>query len=143
MNTGPRNLILISAVSILMGIAFATGLTWPGSADSEPAVKEGAKGSVQKWAKVSVDLPASQISFPPGNGSVIANAYCLICHSAGMVLRQPPLTQDEWTVEINKMRNAFGAPLPADQVEALAKYLRSINGLQSQKGPTAVDGQAS
>jgi hypothetical protein len=59
-----------------------------------------------------------------------------------MVLRQPPLTQDEWTVEINKMRNAFGAPLPADQVEALAKYLRSING-QSTKGPSAVDGQAS
>jgi mono/diheme cytochrome c family protein len=83
----------------------------------------------------------SQISFPPGNGSVIANAYCRICHSAGMVLRQPPLTQDEWTSEINKMRNAFGAPLPADQVDALAKYLRTING-QSPKDPSAVDGQA-
>jgi hypothetical protein len=58
-------------------------------------------------------------------------------------LRQPPLTQDEWTVEINKMRNAFGAPLPADQVQALAQYLRSINGRRSQKGPAAVDEQAS
>jgi hypothetical protein len=66
----------------------------------------------------------------------------LICHSAGMVLRQPPLTQDAWTVEVNKMRNAFGAPLPADQAEALAKYLRSING-QSPNGPSAVDGQGS
>ena len=66
----------------------------------------------------------------------------LICHSAGIVLRQPPLTQDAWTVEINKMRNAFGAPLPADQAEALAKYLRSING-QSPNGPSAVDGQGS
>jgi mono/diheme cytochrome c family protein len=110
--------------------------------NSEPAAKEVVKGSVPKWPKVSVDLPTSQISFPQGNGSVIANAYCLICHSAGMVLRQPPLTQDEWTVEINKMRNAFGAPLPADQVEALAKYLRSING-QSQNGPSTVDGQGS
>ena len=88
-------------------------------------------------------MPASQVSFPPGNGSVIANAYCLICHSAGMVLRQPPLTQDEWTVEINKMRNAFGAPLPADQVQALGQYLRSINGRRSQKGPAVVDEQAS
>jgi len=70
---------------------------------------------------------------PPGNGSVIANAYCLICHSAGMVLRQPPLTQDEWTGEINKMRNSFGAPLPPDQVEALAKYLQSINGRDSTR----------
>jgi hypothetical protein len=45
-----------------------------------------------------------------------------------MVLRQPPLTQDEWTSEIEKMRNAFGAPLPADQVEPLAKYLHNIVG---------------
>jgi hypothetical protein len=141
MNTTLRNCVLIRSIPVLLGIALATGLTWPRVVVSEPAAKEVAKGPVQKWVKVSVDLPTSQISFPPGDGSVIANAYCLICHSAGMVLRQPPLTQDEWTVEINKMRNAFGAPLPADQVEALAKYLRSING-QAPQGPSAVDGQA-
>jgi mono/diheme cytochrome c family protein len=143
MNTSLRNFALISAVPVLLGIALAAGLAWPRAVNSEPAAKEAVKGSVPKWVKVSVELPVSKISFPPGNGSVIANAYCLICHSAGMVLRQPPLTQDEWTVEINKMRNAFGAPLPADQVQALAQYLRSINGRQSQKGPTAVDEQAS
>jgi len=142
MSTSLRNFVLISAVPALLGIALAAGLAWPSTVNSEPAAKEGVKGPIQKWSKVSVELPVSQVSFPPGNGSVIANAYCLICHSAGMVLRQPPLTLDEWTVEINKMRNAFGAPLPADQVEALAKYLRSING-QSPKGPSAVDGQAS
>jgi len=141
MNTSLRNFVLISAVPVLLGVVLAAGLALPRIVNSEPAAKEGAKGPIQKWTKVSVDLPVSQISFPPGNGSVIANAYCLICHSAGMVLRQPPITQDEWTVEINKMRNAFGAPLPADQVETLANYLRSING-QSPKGPSAVDGQA-
>jgi mono/diheme cytochrome c family protein len=143
MNTSLRNFVLISAVPVLLGIALAAGPAWPRTVNSEPAAKEAVKGSVPKWVKVRVDLPASQISFPPGNGSVIANAHCLICHSAGMVLRQPPLTQDEWTGEINKMRNAFGAPIPADQVQALAQYLSSINGRQSQKGPSAVDGQAS
>ena len=142
MEMSPRGIALISAIPVLLGIALAAGLTWPRTVDSEPAAQEAVKGSAPQWVKVSVDLPASQVSFPPGNGSVIANAYCLICHSAGMVLRQPPLTQDEWTGEINKMRNAFGAPLPADQVEALAKYLRSING-QSTKGPSTVDGQGS
>jgi mono/diheme cytochrome c family protein len=118
MNTSLHQFVLILAVHVPLGIALA----------AEPAAKEEAKGPLQQWTKVSVDLPVSQVVFPPGNGSVIANAYCLICHSAGMVLRQPPLTQEEWSVEINKMRNAFGAPVPADQVEALAKYLRSING---------------
>jgi hypothetical protein len=142
MNASLRNSVLISAVPVLLGIALAAGLAWPRTVNSEPAAKEAVKGSVPKWVKVSVDLPASQISFPPGNGSVIANAHCLICHSAGMVLHQPPLTEDEWTGEINKMRSAFGAPIPADQVQALAQYLRSINGRQSQKGPSAVDGPA-
>jgi mono/diheme cytochrome c family protein len=142
MNTSLRHVVRISALPVLLGIALATALTWPRVVVSQPAAQEAAKGPVQKWAKVSVDLPASQISFPPGNGSVIANAYCLICHSAGMVLRQPPLTQDEWSVEINKMRNAFGAPVPADQVEALAKYLHGING-QTSHVPSAVDKQAS
>jgi len=142
MNASMRDFVPMWSVPVLLGIALAAGLTWPRTVVSKPAAKGAANGPVQRWAKVSVDLPASQVTFPPGNGSVIANANCLICHSAGMVLRQPPLTQDEWTVEINKMRNAFGAPLPADQVEALAKYLCSING-QSPNGPPAVDGQAS
>jgi mono/diheme cytochrome c family protein len=143
MNTSLRNLALISAVPILLGIAFATGLAWPRTVDSAAAAKEAAKGPIPKWTKISVELPVSETPFPPGDGAVIANAQCLICHSAGMVLRQPPLTQDEWVGEINKMRNAFGAPMPADQVEALAKYLRSINGRQSATDPSAVDGQGS
>ncbi len=141
MNSSLRDFARLSAVPVLMAIALTAGLTWPRAVNSQPAAKQ-AKGPAQKWAKVSVEWPESQASFPPGNGSDIANDVCLICHSAGMVLRQPPLTQDEWTVEINKMRNTFGAPLPADQVEALAKYLLSING-QSPTGPSAVDGQAS
>jgi hypothetical protein len=128
MNSSLRDIALISAIPILLGIALATGLAWPRTVDSAPAVKETVKRPAQKWVKVSVDLPASQTPFPPGDGAVIANAQCLICHSAGMVLRQPPLTQDEWISEVNKMRNSFGAPLPAEQVEPLALYLHSING---------------
>jgi len=58
-----------------------------------------------------------------------------------MVLRQPPLTQEEWVGEINKMRNSFGAPLPTDQVEVLAKYLRGTQGSQSPSGPSVLDEQ--
>ncbi|MDB6083898.1 MAG: hypothetical protein JWN43_1779 [Gammaproteobacteria bacterium] len=142
MNTSPRNLVLTSAVPALLGIALAAGVVWPRAVDSEPSATEAVKGPVPKWVKVSVELPLSQTPFPPGNGSVIANAYCLICHSAGMVLRQPPLTPDEWTGEIDKMRNSFGAPIPADQVQTLAQYLSTIDGRQTRKDPSDVDGQA-
>jgi mono/diheme cytochrome c family protein len=82
----------------------------------------------QPWSIVKVELPAGDESFPAGVGADIAANQCLICHSAGMVLRQPPLTKSEWRAEIVKMRSAYGAPVPDEQVEALSEYLNSING---------------
>jgi hypothetical protein len=138
----PRKVVLIWAVPILSGIALATGLAWPGTLGATAPADEAARGPVPRWAKVSVELPVSKAMFPPGDGVEIT-PQCLICHSAGMVLRQPPLTKDEWTAEINKMRNSFGAPLPSGQVEALARYLYRINGRKSAGRPSSVDDQGS
>jgi mono/diheme cytochrome c family protein len=77
---------------------------------------------------VSVTFPDSRNVFPAGPGADIANTQCMICHSAGMVTRQPPLSFDQWKTEVEKMRTAYGAPLPEDQVEAVAKYLVGISG---------------
>lgn len=142
MNTNIRKIALLWTVPVLLLIALAAGLGWPGTSDSQTSVEISASGRGQNWAKVSIELPTSETSFPPGDG-VDITPQCLICHSAGMVLRQPPLTLDEWSGEINKMRNAFGSPLPADQVERLAKYLYRIDGRQSQAGSAVVDRQGS
>jgi len=56
---------------------------------------------------VQVSLPAGN-TFPQGPGSDLANAHCLICHSAGMVTRQPPLTFEDWKAEVVKMRAVYG-----------------------------------
>jgi mono/diheme cytochrome c family protein len=103
-----------SSVAILV---IASGVAWWSSAKAAP----------RQWAIVSVELPASDENFPPGVGADIATSQCLICHSAGMVLRQPPLTKEEWRAEIMKMRSAYGAPMPDDQVDRLSEYLKSIN----------------
>jgi mono/diheme cytochrome c family protein len=84
----------------------------------------------RQWAIVRVALPANDEPFPPGIGADIAGSQCLICHSAGMVLTQPPLKKDEWRAEIMKMRSGYGAPIPDDQVDALSEYLKNINGRQ-------------
>src|SRR5882724_4352583 len=76
-----------------------------------------------RWTKVSVQLPTSPTLFPAGQGADIANSQCVICHSPDMVLYQPARTQEQWKETINKMRSAYGAPLPAEQVDALATYL--------------------
>ncbi|WP_201314951.1 hypothetical protein [Dyella sp. EPa41] len=74
---------------------------------------------------VNVDFPASTTAFPPGPGSDIAGK-CLICHSAGMVLRQPALSRDQWKSEINKMRTVYGAPILDAEVEPLSAYFTEV-----------------
>jgi len=113
-----------SAVAVLFMMAAATG--WADTKVGSPPATGTKEG--RQWAVVSVELPVSNEIFPPGPGADVADSQCLICHSAGMVLRQPPLTQQEWRSEIEKMRSAYGALLPADQVDALSEYLERING---------------
>jgi cytochrome c553 len=77
---------------------------------------------------VDVDLPFGDRVFPEGHGADAATSYCLVCHSAGMVLTQPAMPRSAWEAEVNKMRNAYKAPVPEDQVQTIVSYLA---GLQS------------
>lgn len=95
------------------------------------AVAQSARTAPIAIHSVSVQLPATDVTFPPGPGSDIAGK-CLICHSAGMVLKQPALTQAEWKGEINKMRTAYGAPVEDSEVEALSAYLTQVSAAQQE-----------
>ncbi|WP_423762050.1 cytochrome c [Burkholderia sp. NLJ2] len=77
---------------------------------------------------VEVALPGDTQKFPPGPGADLANLHCLICHSVDMVTRQPPLSFQEWKAEVVKMRTVYGAPLPPEAIDDLARYLTAING---------------
>ena len=116
-------LFCAAILSLVCGVA-----SWSSArADSTSGKKDLAS---RQWAIVRVALPENDEPFPPGIGADLAGSQCLICHSAGMVLTQPPLKKDEWRAEIMKMRSAYGAPIPDDQVDALSEYLININGRQ-------------
>ena len=122
----------MSLVSVLFSVAmfFLTcGVGWWSSARADSATGKKDVALPQR-AIVKVELPANDASFPPGIGADIATSQCLICHSAGMVLTQPPLKKDEWRAEIMKMRSSYGAPIPEDQVDRLSEYLKNISGRQ-------------
>jgi mono/diheme cytochrome c family protein len=124
-NSRERNLSAVWTCSAVLALSLMTMMqSLYGGTELNP--EQTAPMNLMQWRNVSVDLPTSVALFPAGPGADIANGQCLICHSAGMVLRQPALTQEQLTAEIEKMRNVFGAPLPADQVEPLAAYLQSV-----------------
>lgn len=109
--------------------ASATAQTPPESVAGGAATSTGVSGTVAglPFHNVSVELPSGDRMFPDGRGAELANANCLACHSAGMVLNQPPLSLATWTEEINKMRDVFHAPVEAADVQAIATYLATTS----------------
>ncbi len=58
----------------------------------------------------------------PGRDTV--EAACSACHSLDYIRTNSPfMTEQTWQAEVNKMINAFGAPVPADSVKTITDYL--------------------
>ena len=54
---------------------------------------------------------------------------CIACHSLDYIeMNSRFLDKAGWTASINKMINAFGAPIAKDDVEALAEYFAQNYG---------------
>src|SRR5438445_2294821 len=70
-----------------------------------------------------IQLPPETGAFKQDAGAEIANGQCLICHSVEYVSTQPAMPRAFWKSSIQKMQQKYGAPVPDNQVEALADYL--------------------
>lgn len=142
MNSRLRHIIAVWAIPVLLGTSAAlVGSRYLPESLAAQAARQSDMVPV-RFELLKVSLPTSAALFPAGKGSEIANANCLICHSAGMALRQPPLAVDEWRAEITKMKAAFGAPIPADQIGELSDYLGTVDGREGVPQPGVLDSQA-
>ena len=89
-----------------------------------------AANSAPPQGTVTIALPGdAAMGFKLGAGAEIAQRYCLTCHSSAYVATQPRLTTAQWTAEVKKMKNVYGAPIPDDQVSALVTYLAAQYGI--------------
>ena len=80
------------------------------------------------FKSVKVELPTGDRLFQGGDKADAINNNCLACHSAGMVLNQPPLTKAVWTSEVHKMIAVYKAPVSAADAEAVIAYLVATRG---------------
>jgi mono/diheme cytochrome c family protein len=80
-------------------------------------------------ASVKIELPPESTSLKTGDGSDLATRQCATCHSADYVAIQPPgRPLAFWKAEVEKMKKVYGAPIPDDQVEPIARYLTHAYG---------------
>jgi hypothetical protein len=133
---------MINAAQVGFGAAILAGVVLaiighPGPKDLPPPVSAAATAAANPpqafvLKSVSVELPASDITFPGGAAADAINANCLSCHSAGMVLTQPNLAKATWAAEVDKMIHAFKAPIDSASATAIVDYLASTKGVQAK-----------
>jgi cytochrome c553 len=76
---------------------------------------------------VTIELPAETAAYKPGKNVEQAQAFCMNCHSADYTSMQPPMPKKFWEATVKKMKEKYGAPLPADTT-ALVEYLTASYG---------------
>ena len=71
-----------------------------------------------------------QLKDGPGKDKAM---QCVACHSLDYIqMNSRFLDKAGWTGSVNKMINAFGAPIPKEDVEAIANYLAQNYGKPPQ-----------
>jgi hypothetical protein len=85
-------------------------------------------------AGLKIDLPTETAVLKQGPGFELTNTQCSICHSAEYIISQPrgkPLAF--WKAEVEKMKKAYGAPIPDDDIQPVADYLTRNYGAEAAK----------
>ena len=83
--------------------------------------------------EVTIVLPPEKPVLKPGAGAELAQANCLICHSAEYIGTQPKMPRAFWAAAVKKMREKYAAPVPEETVEALVNYLVASYGKPDAK----------
>ena len=69
------------------------------------------------------------VTLKPASGRDSVEAVCGACHSLDYIpLNSPFMNRQTWTAEVNKMINAFGAPIPQADAAKIIDYLAANYG---------------
>ena len=88
----------------------------------------GHAATITTLKSLKLDVPTSDAMFPAGPGSDAINNNCLACHSADHVLNQPSLPKATWEEVVNKMINAYKAPITSKDAAEIVEYLTRTKG---------------
>lgn len=79
---------------------------------------------------LSITLPNDATEYKEGPHVDIARNYCTTCHAADYIYMQPPMPKEKWLGVVQKMQHVFGCPIPENEMDKIADYLTSQNGIK-------------
>jgi len=77
---------------------------------------------LEELKSLDLQVPTSDQLLPDPGADAINN-NCLACHSADHILNQPSLPRQSWEEVVNKMIDAYKAPISSKDAVAIVDYL--------------------
>ncbi|WP_293983295.1 cytochrome c [Sphingobium sp.] len=102
---------------------FLSAIALAGCGERAPQSSE---RTVTRLQSDSIVLPDDTGGFGGSAAGKLLEARCTACHSASMILRQPPLSREQWTATVIKMREAYKAPVAEGETEAVVDALMTV-----------------
>ncbi len=78
--------------------------------------------------KGDIQVPDMNYKLKPGKGVETVQANCLMCHTFGYMLNQGKQSKKFWRGKVNKMVNAFKAPIAKKDQDIIVNYLATQYG---------------
>ena len=126
-----RNILLVSisfAVFTLvayLGFRFAAAPVGTMSTSLQPGV-DGAEYQ-------RIVLPHDEPELPAGPGRTEFVTNCIICHSPRYVSMQPTFPRKVWKAEVQKMVDAFKAPISEHDQAQIVNYVVAVFGVEDER----------
>lgn len=113
-------------------IAAAIVLASPIVASAEPTAHHATKVKhhpAMASSIVKITMPGDlSYGYKEGPGQVVAQTYCLTCHSSAYVEMQPSMDAAHWAKTVTKMRKLYGMQITDTDVTKVADYLGAEYG---------------
>ena len=86
-------------------------------------------------AQIEGDFTIPYIDFPVKKEKGVATyqANCMMCHSLGYITNQGKQSKAFWQEKVDKMRNAFKAPITDQDAKTIVEYLFAAYGNGKKK----------
>jgi len=75
-------------------------------------------------------LPHDEPQLPPGPGRTEFATNCIICHSPRYVSMQPRFPRKVWKAEVQKMVDAYKAPISEHDQAEIVNYIVAVFGVE-------------
>jgi hypothetical protein len=123
----PARRFLVSLVVILFGAS--AWVSWAGTRGENRSQEERmVASSASPPPVVAIELPHADPDPPPGEHRDRFQVACTTCHSTRLAFTQPPLVEKKWAEVVHKMTAVYGAPLSAEDEQAIVGYLMAVQG---------------